>query len=140
MNVLYALSAWPFGIAFDRLGEHRLLILSLLLLVAALLCLGLATTPVLSVLGASLWGLHLGSSQGLLSALIAHHAPSAKRGRSFGVYAFCCGIALLLNGVAFGALWQQQSATFAFISNAVMTTVVLLCSIPLLQRLRRGLG
>ena len=135
MNAVYALSAWPFGVWFDRIGAAILLRLSLLLLLLAMVCLSVADNVALVLAAAILWGLHMGCSQGVLAAVIARHAPSAKRGRSFGIYAFCVGTALLLNGVAFGGLWQSTSAAFAFMGCALMAGVALISSVPLLRRI-----
>ncbi len=137
MNFIYAASAWPFGIWFDRIGERLLLPLAMGFLIAALVVLSVAETPLAIFIGAICWGLHLGCSQGLLAALIAHHAPSAKRGRSFGVYALCIGIALLINGAIFGALWQHQSAAFAFACSAALALTALAATPTLLARIRR---
>ena len=62
---------------------------------AGLLLIGLAVPRT----GAALWGLHMGLTQGLLSAMVSKAAPGDLRGTAFGVYNLVNGIALLLASV-----------------------------------------
>ena len=114
MNVLYAASVFPVGLSFDRVGPRKLLVASLLLLAIAMVCLQQATSPAWVYLAAAFWGLHLGCSQGVLSALISLYAPNAKRGTAFGIYALCVGMAYLINGTVMGLLWSPTEAFYAF--------------------------
>lgn len=107
MNSAYALSAYPAGRFFDRLGERRLLATSLGALGLALLLLWSGSHPAMLWSAAIAWGLHLGTSQAVLAALISLHAPSARRGTAFGVYAGCLGGAFILNGAVVGVLWSR---------------------------------
>ncbi len=80
MNLVYALAAMPAGILSDRIGRVNVLLCGLGALVAG--DLALAFVPGLggAVIGVGLWGLYLGFSQGLLSALVADTAPEDLRG------------------------------------------------------------
>ena len=95
MNVLYAGAAWPAGIAADRRDPRVLLLAGLLLLVLADVVLARASSGLLVLCGAALWGLHMALTQGLFSKLVANAAPVELRGTAFGVYNFvtvspCC--------------------------------------------------
>ncbi|WP_236686461.1 MFS transporter [Chromobacterium subtsugae] len=118
MSASYALSAYPLGWLSDRVSRARLLQLSLLLLIAADLALGAASGPALLLAGALLWGLHLGCSQGLLSALVAQTAPAGLAGSAFGLFNLVCGLATLLASVVAGALWQEWGAAATFHGGA----------------------
>src|SRR5207244_13624455 len=71
MNVVYALSAYPAGVAADRMSRRTLLALGLGALIAADLMLAAAATTVIVFVGVGLWGLHMGLTQGLLATLVA---------------------------------------------------------------------
>lgn len=131
MNLAYALSVWPVGHLFDRMGAGKLLSLSLLLLALSQICLAAAEQTWAVYAGALLWGLHLGFSQGVLAALVSQHAPANRRAQAFGWYAMAVGTALLVNGLLFGALWQRQSPTLAFSTTALIASLSLL-ALPLL--------
>ncbi|NQD36982.1 MFS transporter [Permianibacter sp. IMCC34836] len=126
MNLSYALSVWPVGHFFDRIGASKLLGFSLLFLLLSQGTLALAATTWAVFAGALLWGLHLGFSQGVLAALVAHHAPKTRRATAFGYYALAVGLALLGNGAAFGAIWQRLSPGHAFACTSVMAMLTLL--------------
>ena len=126
MNVAYAASAWPVGALSDRLGRKPLLGLGIVLLILADVVLAIAQTPWLTALGAVLWGLHLGATQGLLSALVADTAPAALRGSAFGVLHFAAGIALLAASLIAGLLWSTLGPEATFAAGAVFALCALL--------------
>jgi MFS family permease len=73
--------------------------------------------------GAALWGLHMGLTQGLLSALVAAAAPEDLRGTAFGVFNLVCGIALLIASGLAGWLWDSFGPRFTFYAGAAFTVI-----------------
>ena len=118
MNLVYAIFAYPAGIAADRMSARTLLLLGLALLVAADLVLAAAVTPAMVIAGSILWGAHMALTQGLLSKLVADNAPVHLRGTAFGVFNLVSGIALLLASVIAGALWSGFGAPATFLAGA----------------------
>ena len=70
------------------------------------------------MLGAALWGLHMGLTQGLLAALVAAAAPADLRGTAFGVFNLVCGVALLVASALAGWLWQYVGPAATFYAGA----------------------
>ena len=64
------------------------------LLIVADLVLAFGSGVTLIMLGVALWGLHMGLTQGLLSALVADTAPAHLRGTAFGVFNLVSGLAI----------------------------------------------
>lgn len=122
MNGVYAVSAYPFGIAADRYSRYRLLALSAAILVLAE---GALCIPNLSVvlIGVGLWGLHLGVSQGLLSALIADSSPNTLRGTAFGLYNVISGGVALCASVVAGLLWTFAGPWLAYGCGALFALI-----------------
>jgi MFS family permease len=120
MNVVYSLVAYPVGRLADRMSPRRLLYIGIGFLVAADIVLALA--PSLAWLGAGvvLWGLHMGFTQGLLSAMVAHAAPAPLRGTAFGVFNLASGVAMLAASVLAGALWQWLGPAATFWAGAML--------------------
>ncbi len=120
MNVVYAASAYPAGWLSDQLPRWLLLLLSAAILAGAQITL---TQPGLlaAVAGVSLWGLHLGFSQGVLSAMVADASPSDRRGTAFGVFNLVSGLATLVASVVAGALWTLSGPAVTFAAGAVMS-------------------
>ncbi|MDO8346395.1 MAG: MFS transporter [Rugosibacter sp.] len=119
MNVVYALSAYPFGKHSDNGGQRRLLILGIGFLIASDLILALAADAWMVGLGAVFWGLHMGATQGLLAALVADTAPADLRGTAFGVFNLASGVALLAASVIAGGLWTVFGPSLTFYAGAL---------------------
>jgi MFS family permease len=126
MNVLYTATAYPAGVAADRLGVRGLLVLGLAMLVAADLVLAAAGSPAAVLAGAGLWGVHMGLSQGLFAKLVADTAPADLRGTAFGVFNLVGGGALLLASVLAGALWSAFGAPVTFVTGAAFAALAAL--------------
>lgn len=125
MNVVYALSAYPAGVAADRMSRRMLLALGLGALIAADLVLASATSILLVFVGVALWGLHMGLTQGLLATLVAATAPSDLRGTAFGVFNLATGVVLLLASVIAGLLWSRVGPSATFLAGAIFTAIAM---------------
>jgi MFS family permease len=123
MNLVYAASAYPAGIASDYLSRRVLLFIGLIMLVLADLALALAEAPWLAFVGAGFWGFHMGFTQGLFSKLVADTAPAELRGTAFGIFNLICGLATLLASVAAGALWQLVGPSATFVAGAIFAAL-----------------
>jgi len=135
MNLVYSLSAYPFGRWSDRVSHGRLLAGGVLLLIAADLCLGASAHWAAAIAGVLLWGLHLGMTQGLLARMVADTAPTDLRGTAFGMFNLMSGVAMLLASVLAGWLWEHQGAAATFYTGAAFAALTLA---GLLWRMRRG--
>ena len=118
LSVFYALVAYPAGIAADRMRGSSLLLAGLLMLVISELVFARATGPVAVLVGAALWGTHLGLTQGLLSKLVADTAPAGLLGTAFGVFNLASGMAMLLASLIAGGVWQWFGAAATFYVGA----------------------
>ena len=125
MNVVYALSAYPFGKLSDTMSHAGLLALGLVVLVGADLVLAAGRSLELIFLGIGLWGLHLGMTQGLLATMVADSAPPELRGTAFGLYNLVSGLAMLLASVFAGLLWDRLGASFTFYAGALFSALAL---------------
>lgn len=125
MNLIYALSAYPFGKLSDRMSHIELLALGLIVLIAANMV--LASNDHWSVLlaGVALWGIHMGITQGLLATMIADSAPADLRGTAFGFFNLVSGVAMLAASAVAGLLWDQLGASFTFYAGAAFCSIAL---------------
>lgn len=133
MSLVYTASAWPVGALSDRWSRNGLFAAGILVLVLADAVLAWAKGPLAVFAGAGLWGLHLGLTQGLLSAMIADTVPTAWRGTGFGVFSLVAGIALLVASVVAGALWDFHGASMTFMAGGLFALLTL-CALPLLGK------
>ncbi|UJJ58012.1 MFS transporter [Rhodanobacter denitrificans] len=137
MNVVYALSSYPVGVLADRFDRGALLGLGVLVLVASDLALAFVGGLAGLALGVTLWGLHMGMTQGLLAALVADAAPANLRGTAYGVFNLVSGLALLAASVVAGELWDAFGSHATFLAGACFAVVALLALVPVAQRVRR---
>lgn len=126
MNLLYAVSAYPFGKLSDRIRHSTMLQAGLLVLIAADIVLAASTHWTGLMLGVALWGIHMGMTQGLLAAMIANAAPVDLRGTAFGLFNLISGVALLLASLFAGVLWEFWGAASTFCAGAIMCVITLL--------------
>jgi len=125
MNISYGLSAYPAGVLSDRMSHRGLLAAGLVVLVAADIALAFASGLPLLFAGVLLWGLHMGLTQGLLSAMVAGCAPSELRGTAFGFFNLVSGIALLPASAIAGLLWVWTGPSATFVCGAAFAVLAL---------------
>ena len=114
MNLMKALTSYAGGGWSDRASRRIVLLVSWSAWAAGLWFLCMADS------GLSLWlvaiyiGLASGLGEGAERALIRDCARESEIGTAFGWYYFLSGLAAIPAGIAFGGLWQWQSAAMAF--------------------------
>ncbi|WP_404317633.1 MFS transporter [Klebsiella oxytoca] len=126
MNLVYSLTAYPFGKLSDRMSHSKMLQWGLLVLIAADIVLALSSHWNTLLAGVALWGIHMGMTQGLLAAMVAHTAPPELRGTAFGMFNLMSGIALLLASAGAGVLWEMLGAASTFYAGAIICVVTLI--------------
>ena len=125
MNLIYALSAYPFGKLSDRMSHTRLLAIGLVLLLAADLVLASSNHWTVVLGGVALWGVHMGMTQGLLATMVADTAPADLRGTAFGFFNLVSGVAMLIASVLAGWLWDGMGAEATFYAGALFCLIAL---------------
>jgi len=125
MNVVYAMSAYPFGKLSDRMSHSKLLALGLVVLIAADLVLAYSSHWGAVLAGVTLWGIHMGMTQGLLATMVADTAPADLRGTAFGFFNLVSGMAMLIASALAGWLWDSMGAASTFYGGAVLSLVAL---------------
>ena len=126
MNAVYALGAYPAGIASDRVSPRLLLGGGLVCLILADLVLALVSGLAGTFAGIALWGLHMALTQGLMAKLVADRAPPELRGSAFGVFNLAAGLALLAASVVAGLMWDRLGPGATFIAGAGFAMLALI--------------
>jgi MFS family permease len=126
MYLVYSLTAYPFGILADRIDRRYQLIVGTIILIGAYIALARADGVGLTVVGAALWGLQLGATQGLLGAAVADAAPGHLRGVAFGIYDMAIGVATFAASSGAGLLWMVGGPVAAFGTAAGIATAAAL--------------
>jgi len=125
MNLVYSVVSTPAGGLSDRIDRRLVLAAGLVALIAADLVLGFLASVGGALVGAGLWGLHMGLSQGLLAAMVADAAPRRLRGSAFGLFNLVSGVALFLASLVAGLLWDSLGSTATFLFGAGLAALAL---------------
>jgi MFS family permease len=135
MHLVYSMTAYPFGILADHLDRRLQLGIGTVILVGSNVVLGSASSTWMTVLGAALWGLQLGVTQGLLGATIADVAPDRLRGTAFGIYDVAIGVGTFVASAGAGVLWMAggPSVAFGFSGCVAIAATLMLLLRPLPQ-------
>jgi MFS family permease len=125
MNLVYAAVSTPAGGLSDRVDRRRVLAGGLASLIAADAVLARFGSAAGVLIGAGLWGLHMGLTQGLFAAWVADTAPLRLRGTAFGLFHLVSGAALFLASLLAGALWEASGPAATFLAGAALAGAAL---------------
>jgi len=136
-NLVYSLSSIPAGIAADRFGKKRVILLGFILFAILYYCFAIAkdTTAIWVLFG--FYGLFMGLTEGIQKAFLATIIPDDFKATAFGVYTTAVGIAMFPASVIGGWLWDEisPSATFYFGSiTAALSAVLFVVFIIVVRR------
>jgi MFS family permease len=123
MYLVYSLTAYPFGVLADHISRRLQLGCGAVVLMGADLVLANAHTIWSTALGATLWGLQLGITQGLLGATVADAAMERLRGTAFGIYDVAIGVTAFGASAGAGMLWMAAGSAAAFVVGACVAAV-----------------
>ena len=131
-----ALTALGSGWLFDRTRGGALL--GLPLLVTAVPILAFASSPMIAIIGALLWGAAGGILDSTVKALVADLVPAPRRATAYGVFAAVQGAAAIAGGVMAGALYQHSLPILiaAVAATQVVALVLLIATLRRQQRTR----
>ena len=139
-DLVQALVAYPLGRMADVPSKRRkLFLMGLVALVASHLSLGCARSSWMLLLGILLAGAHLGSTQGLLKALLVEASPPELYGTAFAAFHLSSGCAGLLGNLLAGKLADLLGIQAAFLGGALFAFFSLLIFMAMLSGFwRRG--
>ena len=134
MSLTYALVSAPAGSLSDRMDRRIPLAAGLAVLILADVVLAGVPTVVGLAVGAALWGVHMGLTQGVLAALVADAAPERLRGTAFGLFNLAGGLALLIASGLAGELWSLYGAGATFAAGGGFAALALAGLVALIRR------
>jgi MFS family permease len=118
-NLVYSLSAVPAGMAADKYGRKRLILLGFVLF--AILYYGFAvasgTKAIWILFG--FYGLFMGLTEGIQKAFLATIIPQDFKATAFGVYTTAVGLAMFPASLIGGWLWDHVSPAVTFYFGAL---------------------
>lgn len=119
MNLLYTLTAYPFGKLSDQISHNKMLGSGLVMLIIADLIFATVNDWPAVLLGVACWGIHMGMTQGLLAAMVANTTPANLLGTGYGIFGLVSGVAMFTASMLAGILWDKAGASFTFYAGAI---------------------
>lgn len=117
--IIDALSAFVFGIIYDKIGIKSMMIATFLCAFAPLFVFT-STNLGIILTGVGLWGLGMGAIESVLKAIVADLSTKNKRSLAFGVFDVVFGVTWFLGSWGLGYLYQ--------ISPLALVITSLVCS------------
>jgi MFS family permease len=136
-NLIYSLSAIPAGIAADRFGRKRVILLGFILF--AILYYGFAIAKDTTAIWAlfAFYGLFMGLTEGIQKAFLATIIPSDFKATAFGVYNTAVGLAMFPASLIGGWLWDNISPSATFFYGAITASLSAMSFIVFIAAIRR---
>lgn len=126
------ISAYPIGHLSDRIGHRLLLATGFIMVVLSGFFFAFATNAMEIIVGAALWGFHIGITQSLLMTKVAETTIFTIRGTAFGIYYALMGIMLFLSNVLMGYISHHVNFSAAFLASSAIAAFAL-CFLPLMK-------
>ena len=111
MGVSTFVASVPLGIAADKYGRKRLLIVGNVIASAIIAVFALTTNPALLIIAAIFEGISEAASSASSSALLAEKAEDARRNSAFSMFGFAQSTAFGLGAIAILATWTAGGFT-----------------------------
>lgn len=113
----------PGGALADRLGHVWTILAGWAVYAAAYVGFAFASTPARIWPLFGFYALFYALTEGAERALVADLVPAASRGRAFGAFHACVGLAALPASVLFGIFWKSLGPKAAFLIGAALAFV-----------------
>jgi MFS family permease len=139
-NLVYSLSAIPAGIAADRFGKKRVILLGFVLF--AILYYGFAVARDTSAIWAlfAFYGLFMGLTEGIQKAFLATIIPQDFKATAFGIYNTAVGLAMFPASFIGGWLWDHVSPSATFFFGAITASLSTILFVIFIAAIRRNVS
>lgn len=122
-NLIYSLSAIPAGIAADRFGRKRVILLGFILFAVLYYGFAIASDTKAIWILFGFYGLFMGLTEGIQKAFLATIIPQDFKATAFGVYNTVIGIAMFPASLVGGWLWDNISPSATFYFGAITASL-----------------
>ncbi len=130
-NVSYMLLSYPAGVVSDRLGRWGVIALGWTIYALVYAGFGLLGPSSVWILF-GLYGVTMGLTKGVGTALVADYAPPHARGTALGLFYMISGLATLVASLLMGVMWDRFGPRTAFLTEAgIAAAAVMLVPIAL---------
>jgi MFS family permease len=137
-NLVYSISSVPAGMAADKFGRKRVILIGFILF--SLLYYGFAIAKDATAIWVlfAFYGLFMGLTEGIQKAFLATIIPSDFKATAFGVYNTVVGIAMLPASIIGGWFWDRISPAATFYYGAITASFSAVLFVIYIVMIRKG--
>ena len=125
-NLIYALASFPMGIAADKYSMKSIFISGLCIFAFVYIGMALTSNIIVYLILFLLYGLYAAANEGIAKAWISNITDKNDIATAIGSFAGFQSIAALFASSVAGFLWYKFGVEIAFISTALVTSLVIL--------------
>ncbi len=125
-NLIYALSALPAGIAADKFGKKKVVLIGFILFALVYYGFAVVADTVMVWVLFAFYGFFMGITDGVQKAFLATIIPADFKATAFGIYNTAVGLATLPASLIGGMLWDRISPAATFYYGSITATVTAL--------------
>ncbi len=125
-NLVFALMAYPLGIAADQIGIKKIFLFGLCIFAIVYACFAFNHNMVIFIVLFFLYGLYAAATDSVSKAWISNIAPKSETATAIGTYMGFQSIATLIASSLAGLLWVTLGSTASFLITAGATIIVVL--------------
>ncbi len=122
-NLIYSLSSLPAGMAADRFGKRRVILLGFILFALVYYGFAAAGSPTMIWVLFAFYGIFMGLTEGVQKAFLADIIPVDFKATAFGIYNTAVGLAMFPASLIGGLLWDRVSPAATFHYGAITAAV-----------------
>jgi len=115
-----ALASYPIGKLSDKIGRYKLLAMGILLLSLSDGFLSLSSALPFMMFGVVLWGIQIGITQSMFTALVADLVPADLRGTGFGIFHLINSVSLIVAGYVGGSIANKYGEAKMFAASGMV--------------------
>jgi MFS family permease len=123
-NLVYAITSYPVGWVFDRIGKTRILVAGFFLFSMAYGLFSVANSLWALVIVFVLYGIYASSTEGISKAIITNISKKEDTATALGFYTSLASLCTLLASTVSGLLWAIWSLKVMFLVSAAGALVV----------------
>jgi MFS family permease len=128
-NMVYAITSYPVGWAFDKIGKRRIIVIGFFLFSISYGVFSFTNSVTMLVIVFFLYGIYASCTEGMSKALITNISDKKDTATALGFYTSLASLCTLLASTISGLLWTFWSLKVMFIvsaSGALLVTIYFL--------------
>ncbi len=123
-NLIYAVMAYPLGIAADQIGLKKVFIFGLIIFAMVYTGFAFNDNMIVSIVLFFFYGLYAAATESVSKAWISNIAAKSETATAIGTYMGFQSIAALIASTVAGLLWQSFGSMVTFLITAVVSVIV----------------